>query len=115
MIGLSSTTYDLNGALLLKDLDLASVVDSGERRISKYKTLDSGVSIVDNGFVSSDSTYSLKIRGATKEDVSSIRYLISNYATITVTSLRGAWRAVISQYSYSSGDLTFTIELIKEV
>lgn len=113
MIGLSSTTFDLQGAILLAGSNLASDVDAGERRIAKYKTLNGGVSVYDNGFVAADSKYQVRIRKSDQDTVNTVRHLISNYAIVVVTSLIGAFRAVISSYKYTGGDLVIVIELIE--
>ena len=113
MIGLSTPTFDLEGAILLKGVNLSSDVDAGERRIAKYKNLDGTVSIYDNGFVAADTRYSLRIKDPDVDTVDTIRHLISNYAAVIITSLIGCFRAVISQYRYASGELSITIELIE--
>lgn len=57
MIGLSTQQFDVNGAFIFDDKnlnfdDLTS--NNVERRLSKVKTLDSGVYIDDSGYVPGD-------------------------------------------------------------
>lgn len=113
MIGISASTFDYSGSVILSGVNLESDIDSGERRVTKYKTLNGGIAIYDNGYVSADTKYSVRVKGVTENTVKIVRNLIANYATVIITSYMGAFKAVLSQYRYSSGELSITIDLIE--
>ena len=96
MIGLSSLIFDTRGALYLyrEQIDKSTVggLYDRSRRITKYKTLDGGVSVVDNGYAVGDRSLAVNIVAATPEQVATATRLVEIYSTLLLTTPDGAYR-----------------------
>lgn len=111
MIGLAATTYDLVGALLL-EVKTGLTIRDMDRRITRTKTLDGGVSVEDNGLSHGDRTFKIVLSNVAKETADTLQYLTEQYSELIVTTDEGAFLAVIRTYRYRR-TLTLTI-IIKE-
>ena len=98
-IGISTLTYDPNGAMLLK-LDPATELknDQGGRRVSRTATLDGGASVFDSGYSVADRTYITK---SIDNDGSLARwaeYITKTYTQVLLSTRFGLFVAVPSNW-----------------
>ncbi|MFA5286293.1 MAG: hypothetical protein WC347_11910 [Smithellaceae bacterium] len=110
MIGISTITYDLDGARIFSgDRNTELKNRKGERRISRTATLDGGVLIADLGFADGDRTLTAIELDATQEAVDFAKYLVENYSLINVTTDDGAYEVAPESYSVDNGKLSLTL------
>jgi hypothetical protein len=108
MIGISTQTYDLDGARIFRNPeDLKN--RRGERRVSRTGTLDGGVVITDLGFADGDRTILVNEPNASLASVDFARYLVEHYSLVNVMTEDGAYSAVPSAYDVSNGELSLTM------
>jgi hypothetical protein len=109
MIGISTLTIDPSGALLL-DEHPDTLINQLERRIQKTATLDGGVDVEDLGFTDADRSTEIVI-DSTPALYEQLRYLITNYATVGISSRMGYNTAAIKRVSDLDGKIKVTCEL----
>ncbi len=61
MIGLSTKTFDINGDLILEELERSSDINKSNRRVTKTKTLDGSVAIEDRGYTPKDRRFTIRV------------------------------------------------------
>jgi len=117
MIGISTQTYDLDGARIFNETSRAKDAENrrGERRTSRTATLDGGVVITDLGFSDGDRTIKVFEPDASLESIEFARYLVEHYSLAVVTTEDGAYEAVPSTYDVSDGDLTITLAVVEKL
>jgi len=92
MIGLSTRTFDLAGAIIIRELPGESDLEVFERRLSKTATLDGGVVVEDRGYTHGDRTFtvvaptSIALRDA-------LSYLTQSYSELVVSTAGGVFLA----------------------
>jgi hypothetical protein len=91
MIGLSTTTYDPNGAVLLQ-LRLRDEYQAA-RRGTVTATLDGESSVYDGGHSVTDQTWTGTLRRPTRALLDRLHYLIAYYAELTLCTERGVFAA----------------------
>ncbi len=112
LIGLASSTYLLNGAVLMKPLPANTDIRSAERRVSRVKTLDGGCVITDGGISAGDRTLNIALQSSkTLWDV--INGIFKNTSWVTVSTDESCYLAKISNISEADGKITINI-LIKQ-
>ena len=89
-VGLSSLTFDLDGHVEIDALE-SSDVDSIERRVTRVKTLDGGVSLRDGGFSHGDRTVVLSWRIHDASHFEAVQYLVQNYAQLRLSMRSGCY------------------------
>ena len=119
-IGLSTPTFDINGALYIS----GSLLDPGtemandvrERRVSRTATLDGGVSVYDTGYALGDRDYMVKVKEAPEDIASFFAYLVETYGTIILSTKEGVFLGIPSRYSRDSdGAAILVIQLTEKV
>jgi hypothetical protein len=112
LIGLSSRTYMLNGAVLIKPLPGDTDIRSGERRVSRVKTLDGGCVITDGGISAGDKTFNIALQSSkTMWDL--INGIHKNAQWVIVSTDESCYLAKIASVKEGNGKITINI-LIKE-
>lgn len=95
MIGLSSRIFDPAGAIYFYqtqvDRSTVGALYDRSRRVTKYKTLNGGVSVVDNGYATGDRALALGITNATPAQVATLVALTEGYAQLVLTTQDGAY------------------------
>ena len=109
MIGLSTMTFDLNGALLLNFDEMRSDISSITRRITRQQTLDGGAYFSDSGHSSSDNTLTVLLPEADEALDNKIRHLVENYSLLFITTRDGAFTGGITKYNTRNGSCILTI------
>jgi len=112
MISITTTTFDLNGHLLLHP-DASSELKSNRRRVSRTATLDGECSISDQGFSHSDRTLRVSKDNIDESDANRIWYLFRTYSIINISINEGVFKAAIQDINLTEGNLRTKI-LIKE-
>lgn len=107
LIGLASTTYLENGAVMLLMSDDPGQ-RSGARRISRTKTLDGGVSISDSGFSDGDRTLMLRMQ-TTETLWARLWTLFCNAPALTLTCDEGCFLAAARNLTEKKGTITMEI------
>lgn len=92
MIGLATTTYDPNGALLINTRPKNSY--SAMRRGSVTATLDGASSVYDTGYSVSDITLTATVKNPTQTLLTKIQYLVVYYGQILISCDMGCYTAV---------------------
>jgi hypothetical protein len=118
MIGLSSLIFDPRGALYLyrEQLDRTTLggLHERQRRVTKYKTLDGGVSIVDSGYASGDRSLAVVVVNATSEQVATAVRFSEAYATLTLVTPDGCYRVSPESVQADGANLKINLSFISE-
>lgn len=112
MISISTPTFDVAGSEVLNP-DIKSDIDTVERRVSRTKTLDGGVTIDDMGFSWGDVTLKLLFSALSEATAENIRRLTSSYTNLIVSTKDGVFSTSPSRFDNKEGVVTLTL-LIKE-
>lgn len=112
MLSLSATTYDPNGALLLRGR--ISNPYQGQRRGSITATLDGGASVYDAGYSVSDQTLSLTLKYPGESMLIQLQYLVAYYGQVIATCETGAYSAVLT-FAQRNELLTLQLRLISRL
>ena len=116
MIGLSTITFDLEGARIFsgdRNADLKN--RKGDRRISRTATLDGGVLIADLGFSDGDRTLSAIELDATQEAVNFAQYIVEHYTLINAATDDGVYEVAPESYIVDDGKLTITLLVNRKI
>jgi hypothetical protein len=112
MIGLSTASYDPNGALRVPARFQRPWQAS--RRGSVTATLDGESAVYDGGFSISDQTLTAEWHRPPKAALEQLRYLVAYYAQLTVTCEVGAYAGLLS-FSLHRTVLTLTVRLVRRL
>ena len=107
MIGLSTITFDLDGALIIdtdRNEDVRNI--KAERRISRTATLDGSVLIADMGYTDGDRTITVVENKTSQATIAFIQYIFQYYSLIVATTDDGAYEVAPERYSVDNGKLT---------
>lgn len=119
MIGLSSRVFDPDGAIYLyrEQIDRSTIgaLYDRSRRVTKYKTLDGGVSVVDGGYAVGDRSMVLAIARATPEQAATIVALAESYAQLVLTTPDGAFIVSPEMVRADGTSIKITLSFISEV
>jgi hypothetical protein len=99
MIGISTITFDLDGAFIFCNIHEDIKNRAAARRISRTATLDGGAVITDGGYSDGDRTITIKQKNCAKEDVDFAKYIIENYALVVLTTEDGVFTAAPESYN----------------
>lgn len=114
IVGLSSSTYDLNGSVRINAL-ASSDFDTMERRVSRVKTLDGGVVINDGGFAHGDRTITIAWKISSAAEYDAVKYLVETYAQLRVSLRDGVYLCAPYRLSQSAGDGALELLLIESL
>ena len=95
MIVLSTVTADVNGVLILDIDESKSNLRAASRRVSRAKTLDGGVVIVDSGFAHGDRTPVIIVKNVSRAQADTITAFHQNNSIINLSMDDGFYSAVI--------------------
>ena len=113
MIGLSSLVFDPSGAIYLYRDQVDRTTIGGRfdrsRRVTKYKTLDGGVSVVDMGYAVGDRELALTITNPTLDQIATVTALAETYARLLLVTPDGAF--IVSPGSVQGDGSTLKINL----
>ena len=90
MIGISTNTFDLDGAKVFHRHDPLPV-SAKSRRVTRTATLNAGVSIYDGGSVEGDRDIDINLTSTTEADKTYCHYILDNYSEVTVSTNEGAF------------------------
>lgn len=107
-IGLAARTYDPQGALILPWKDGTNTGDI-ERRVSRVRTLDGGVSVTNRGYSAGDRTITVSLSGLARQTVDQVRRMVRLHATVLLSIPDGTFIGVPSEYVESRSELTILI------
>lgn len=111
MIGLSKTTQETGGAILIKK-ERYSEIRRGQARVSRTRTLDLGAVIDHRGYSDGDRTF--RVRSEVDEtDADFLWNMFKSETFINVSTLDGFFYGVIDIMEIDRGLLNMTL-LIKE-
>jgi len=116
MIGLSTITFDLDGARIFQT-DRSSELKNrqGDRRISRTATLDGGVLIADLGYADGDRKLTVVELDATEAAVTFAKYMVENFSLINATTEDGAYEVAPESYSIDNGNLTISLLVNRKI
>lgn len=108
--GLSTPTYDLNGALLLH-CEETSDIGGVTRRVSRTATLDGDSVLTDFGVTAADTTVRLRIP-LNKALDDSLRRLVTLYPVLVLTTRLGCYLGAVDAYTVEgkTGVVSFLIQ-----
>jgi len=109
MIGLATSTYDLNGALILKTA-LENPYQA-TRRGTVTATLDISSSVYDGGYAISDATYTAKLRHPSASLLTKLQYLVAYYVDLIASTEIGLYTARVA-FTQRNDLLTLTVRLL---
>ena len=112
MIGLSTSTYDLNGAITL-NVRLDNPYQT-ERRGTVSATLDISSTVYDWGYSVSDASYTATMKTPSKSLLSQLNYLIAYYPSLIVSTEIGVYAARVKMAQSGNG-ITLTFRLITKL
>ena len=111
MITLAPVSYDPNGVVRLPMIGDNSEFINGERRLTRTRTLDLGVSFSDSGFSDGDRTLRIEIARPTQAVSERIAYLCRYHPLIQVCAPDGAYIGAISSHALLGSTHSITILL----
>jgi hypothetical protein len=94
-IAITTTLYDINGAMDLDIIPSNNQADYVSRRVSRTATLDGLSSIVDNGFTASDATFNIKWQPEDKDEHNQLLDIAKNHSSVNVITEDGFFNGVI--------------------
>lgn len=90
MIGISSRTFDLQGArrFSARELDPKDYnqIFRWNRRMSRTATLDGGVSVYDTGYAPGDRTMNINVPHAPQDVIDFMSYMTKTYSEVVVST-----------------------------
>ena len=112
MIGLASDLWmDESGAFILKSLP-ETRTRSGERRLSRRKTLDGGVVITDGGFSEGDRSMSVQVT-STEDLWAALWYFFQNVNQVVISADGACYLGMLERVSEADGIVSLNM-MIKE-
>ena len=117
-IGIAVDVYDLAGSIYFRGADLhpgKTMADTGrERRATRTKTLDGGVSVYDTGYAPGDRTLGVYLPKPTLAIISALSYLVERYSLVIVSTKDGVYRAIPQRAYIDSDGMASMILLVTE-
>ncbi len=110
MIGISARVYDLDGHVVVQELD-GSELDTFSRRISVTATLDGGVAVEDRGHAVSDRPFTISARSRSAAERAALKRLIETYAELTLCTADGAFLAAPQSFILGAAELTLAFRI----
>jgi len=106
VIGLSTISYDADGARTLRKLAVPeNTNDHGGRRVSRLATLDGGAVVNDGGYSDSDNTYTIKVKEDSTDITAWAKRIVQTYSTIHLAIKDGFFVGVPSRWWCRDGFL----------
>ena len=90
MISLSAPTFDIDGHINLRELPSTDLGET-RRRISRQKTLDGGVTVVDSGYAVGDKTLDVRWRIRSESEYLAVDRLVRLYPRLTASTRDGIY------------------------
>jgi hypothetical protein len=117
MIGISTLTFDLDGARVFRNTDREKDLSNrtGSRRTARTATLDGGVVIADMGYSDGDRDIIIEEPEASIEAVDYVRRIVELYNLVIVTTEDGAYEASPDSYGVSGGVLTMKMLVSQKI
>lgn len=112
MIGLSTETYDVSGAVLLP-IHLLNPYESA-RRGSVTATLDGGCAVYDTGYSVTDLTLRATLRNVTQATLVALRYLVTHYQQI-VCSVEFGCFLVVPSFTAQTNSVSLSLRIIDQL
>ena len=112
-IGISTLTYDLNGARIINQDPAVEIQNNnGSRRCSRVATLDGGVSVTDTGYSAGDRDYMIE----TKDNVAGwFEYICKTYSFVKISTANGVFIGVPESWKVKNNKSQMTILITEEV
>ena len=107
MIGLSTYTANSLGNIILQD-SYDSNYYIQPSRITRYKVLDGGYKIVNNGVNVNDRSCEIIIDGITEAEFNTIKYIYELSQTLVLSTREGVFLGMIKGITKDTNSLTFT-------
>lgn len=114
LYGLSTLTYDLDGALLLQADKVGSTENMVSRRVVSNATLDGGSFVSDLGYSPSDRLFDLSIPDLTSDEVENIKRLFRLHSRFTLITREGAFLVNAKHVNYLDGNVLLSFLSIGE-
>ncbi len=109
MIGISTTTFDVNGSMLLTDVDDRSDKPEISRRVTRKATLDGNAEIEDMGSSDADRTFTIRARGLSKADYDKLALMVQLYPLLVITTAEGAFEGAPERIRNVNGVTFFNV------
>jgi len=114
-VGISSHTYDLEGAFIL-DADYEnSDLSTLSRRESREPTLDGGVEVIDSGFSHGDRTITIVSRIEDEDIIDNLRIFFQTYSNVVLSLKDGVFDAYMSEFNNDFGLVTIVFLIYEEL
>ena len=113
MIGISTPIFDLAGARIFRQVDVAN--RTGARRVSRTATLDGGVSVYDTGYSDSDRDCTVTEPDAGIDAVEFAKRIVETYDLITLSMEDGAYEGIPESYRMNGGDLEMKVLITEKL
>lgn len=103
MIGISTTTFDVNGSMLLMEAEEGTDVRQISRRVTRKATLDGNAEIEDMGLSHADRTFTIRARDLSKADYDKLALIVELYPLLVITTAEGAFEGAPDTIRNSNG------------
>jgi len=113
MIVLNSIEYDPIARTAIDEYVAGSQLMQTIRRVTRYRTIDGGVTPVNFGATAGDSNISFQLVQPGAAIVDQLRYLADNYAELRISNYFGTYRGVIKQIDYEGDNLSVILWLFR--
>ena len=115
-VGLSTTTYDLDGARIIKqDPATERANDRGGRRVSRSATLDGGAVVTDTGYAAADRTYRIRARDDDGDLAQWAARIVQTYSTINIATRYGFFKGTPARWWVRDGFVNIEILITEAI
>lgn len=98
MIGITTQLFDLQGVLIVPDRNIKNPNNrTKSRRASVTKTLDGGAYSLDFGYSSTDNDFFIEFIGLSKDEISTLEYIIEYHSRSLLCTETGAFLCVLNK------------------
>ena len=109
MIAFASVDFDISGHFYFADSDIDTSQQAHRditRRVSRTKTLDGGVYILDSGVSVGDKDITILIKQPTHEDILTLKTAVNLHSEFNVSTNDGNYLVNFVSLKISAGDAT---------
>jgi hypothetical protein len=114
MIGLSTLTYDLNGAIVL-NANPDTTAQVYERRNSKNATLDGLSTISDMGYTASDNVFQVRCKDLAADKIEQLIYLVKSYPLLYYANSDGVFLGALNTLRVNVNPVEFIFQVKEQI
>jgi hypothetical protein len=112
MIAIAAEEFAPSGHLVI---NAEPIEDSLERRVTRQRTLDGGVVLIDNGFSHGDRTVNVRWTPRSVAEIEQLQFILQTYTTVLIAMRDGVYRGAIESFRPSASQAQLRLLLTQKV